>query len=532
LLGAVQVGVLALAYYALLRSTLVLERRLLSVQVELPEAATAGGLRVGQPVALHLKIHNRAGARLRRLRLRPHMSTGLRTVTAVPAPLEVPGHSLMRCQLEVTTQETGRWMLHGFGLVIEDALGLIAVGEYVGAPTALKFVPEVLGGRRRSVKLPQLRGRDREGNHLVRHRGAGMELREMREHQPGDPFRAIAWKATARSGRLMVKEVESEFVHNVYLCLDISSTMRGGRSGLEGQPATKLEHGLRMAMGLAQQISAGGDRVGLITFDEKIHGHMRPRDGKRHLSQVVQHLIGTRHIIDEDLTEYTEQEVAELLARYLMIQERLDFRRKPGRAHKGVGQGLDYWSFSRELVEPDQSLYDMQLLEQWVGAALEDEEEKFGDLCLHTGVPGYEHASALRRFCHLRGVELPYRVEARLGQKERGLAQCIEEILAHARDAHTVVIISDLCGIMNTELLSRGLRAARARRHRLAFVSPFTPDYTQVPQGRGQMLHELFSLAEAEDRSSVIKTIQSQSIPVVPLAPHDSLGYVLRNLGL
>jgi uncharacterized protein (DUF58 family) len=308
--------------------------------------------------------------------------------------------------------------------------------------------------------------------------------------------------------------------------------MRGGRSGLEGQPATKLEHGLRMAMGLAQQISAGGDRVGLITFDEKIHGHMRPRDGKRHLSQVVQHLIGTRHIIDEDLTEYTEQEVAELLARYLMIQERLDFRRKPGRAHKGVGQGLDYWSFSRELVEPDQSLYDMQLLEQWVGAALEDEEEKFGDLCLHTGVPGYEHASALRRFCHLRGVELPYRVEARLGQKERGLAQCIEEILAHARDAHTVVIISDLCGIMNTELLSRGLRAARARRHRLAFVSPFTPDYTQVPQGRGQMLHELFSLAEAEDRSSVIKTIQSQSIPVVPLAPHDSLGYVLRNLGL
>ena len=32
-------------------------------------------------------------------------------------------------------------------------------------------------------------------------RGEGDDLRELREHQPGDPFRKIAWKASARRGR-------------------------------------------------------------------------------------------------------------------------------------------------------------------------------------------------------------------------------------------------------------------------------------------------------------------------------------------
>ena len=31
------------------------------------------------------------------------------------------------------------------------------------------------------------------------------EIRELREHMPGDPFKKIAWKASARRGRLLVR---------------------------------------------------------------------------------------------------------------------------------------------------------------------------------------------------------------------------------------------------------------------------------------------------------------------------------------
>ena len=38
------------------------------------------------------------------------------------------------------------------------------------------------------------------GLHHVRRRGLSGELREIREHTHGDPFKFIAWKATARRG--------------------------------------------------------------------------------------------------------------------------------------------------------------------------------------------------------------------------------------------------------------------------------------------------------------------------------------------
>jgi hypothetical protein len=180
---------------------------------------------------------------------------------------------------------------------------------------------------------------------------------------------------------------------------------------------------------------------------------------------------------------------------------------------------------------PVHSPYDGARLKSWVRAVLPQEEETFDDRSMHAGVleasPGL-----LRRFCQLRGIEIPYRLETRLGQKERGLVQCLEEILASSRTPNTVLIVSDLCGIMNTELIVRGLRLAQARRHRVAFVAPYTPDYVQPRRdtGREAVLHELFSLAEADDRSHVISAIESLGIPVISVGPADTIGMVFRRL--
>ena len=56
-----------------------------------------------------------------------------------------------------------------------------------------------------------------------RRRGEGTELYELREHVSGDPFKRIAWKASARRGRLMVREFEREDRDIVWLILDASN---------------------------------------------------------------------------------------------------------------------------------------------------------------------------------------------------------------------------------------------------------------------------------------------------------------------
>lgn len=533
LLGALQVAILAMAYQGLLPAALALERRLLSVEVSPPEGTSLGTLRTGRPVRLALRVRNRAGTTLHGVRLTPHAGSGLRLLEAVPHDLHLPGYSALSCDMSVQAELTGRWFIHGFKVHITDLLGLIAVGEYVASPTPLKFLPDALGGRGRALSARRARVRDREGVHKVRQMGFGSDLRELRDHQHGDPFRAIAWKATARTGRLMVKDYESEMVLGAYMLLDVSSTMRGGGLG----PHNKLEHAITLATQFADQITSSNDRVGLITFDEKIHGHLRPRDGKAQMRQLLQHLIGVRHIVDEELTEFTELEVAELLARYLLVHERLDFRRR-SLERRDVERAADEHAdqqFNRELLALDRNAYDFELLQDWVKAALSDEKRRFGDPSLDAGVPQYKRTSALRRFCHLRGVEIPYRVETRLGQKERGLVQAFEEILAHTRESQLILVVSDLCGIMNTELIVRGLRLAQSRRHRVAFIAPFTPSYVAEPPVKANMrqrvVHELFTLAEREERQATIQAIEKLGIPVVQIGPEDSLHRIMRHLG-
>src|SRR5207244_6713518 len=64
-----------------------------------------------------------------------------------------------------------------------------------------------------------------------RQRGEGSDLRELREHQPGDPFRRIAWKASARRGQLLVRDFEREERDVVWVVLDGGPDLWAGPLG-------------------------------------------------------------------------------------------------------------------------------------------------------------------------------------------------------------------------------------------------------------------------------------------------------------
>lgn len=64
------------------------------------------------------------------------------------------------------------------------------------------------------------RGSPQSGNWRSR-AGAGAELINLREYRPGDPLRVVHWKATARRGKLLVRETAEEA--SATFCLVISS---------------------------------------------------------------------------------------------------------------------------------------------------------------------------------------------------------------------------------------------------------------------------------------------------------------------
>lgn len=123
------------------------------------------------------------------------------------------------------------------------------------AGEASNVVPDLLGlGRTQAGGLTL-------GDSTVARRGAGLDLLGVREYQVGDPLRAIAWKAAARSGRLLVRDFAEDQHLDLMLVLDI------GRVGAQtfGE-LTRLHHAVNIAARLAERAAALGDRVGLVAY--------------------------------------------------------------------------------------------------------------------------------------------------------------------------------------------------------------------------------------------------------------------------
>lgn len=76
---------------------------------------------------------------------------------------------------------------------------------------------------------------------------SGLEFYGMREYAPGDELKRIVWRASARVGKLMVREAEEGITDHITIILD---TDRGSHSW-EGDHSESFETGVRAAASLA-----------------------------------------------------------------------------------------------------------------------------------------------------------------------------------------------------------------------------------------------------------------------------------------
>jgi uncharacterized protein (DUF58 family) len=504
--GQLQVLVLTLAFLLCVVSALALDRRFVTVSVRDEtgeDVYSTTGHTVGEPAHLELEIRNLSTVPLFGLELSGFGSDSLK-MSSVDETFQLASRSRTSTQIDVTPERSGRWLLHGFDVAIADPLGLLETRDYLPCIHSFECYPKTATS---AVSLSHQRKRPvvrRGGQHAMPQVGQGSVIRELRDYQPGDPLRNIAWKATTRMRRLISRDFEREVTLNVYVFVDMSPSMRGGQ--WEGR---KLEHAISTAIELADMVISLKDRVGLITFDEKLYGHIAPGMSPGHLRRISHHLVGLNTVVDPDLAEFDEREVLEQLVQYLLVQERLDFRR-----------GRD--------VNPHTGIND-RLLERWLRSVARENVERYDSPILHEGVLD-EAESPFRRFAQLRGLDIPYRAEARLGMKERGLSEALESMIRSARDSQRVVIISDLCSIMNPELLAEALQLAQIEGHQLEFLVPFTPAYYDARDDdseRYTVVRELFSAAEREERLDVASHIRSLGIPVTFMKPGQTIRHLL-----
>ncbi len=123
----------------------------------------------------------------------------------------------------------------------------------------------------------------------------------MRDYQPGDSFNRISWRASARTGRMMVKEFELDPTADVWVVLDLDARahVRGLiRDLAHDDPLANLlanateEYAVTVAASLARHFINQNRTVGLMAAGQ--HREIIPTDRARQLLKVLEALAVLR----------------------------------------------------------------------------------------------------------------------------------------------------------------------------------------------------------------------------------------------
>lgn len=116
-------------------------------------------------------------------------------------------------------------------------------------------------------------------------RGRGIEFEEVREYQPGDDIRSIDWNVTARSGHPFVKQFIEEREMTVMILLDQSPSL-----DCVAPRRRKSWAAAEICALLSFAAARSNDRVGLMTFTDRIERYIPPAKGSRHVQRLIAEL--------------------------------------------------------------------------------------------------------------------------------------------------------------------------------------------------------------------------------------------------
>lgn len=126
--------------------------------------------------------------------------------------------------------------------------------------------------------------------------GFAVEFAGHREYVPGDDPKHVDWRVYFSRDKYFVKqyELETNFVCN--LILDVSASMRYGDG-----PTQKLLYASQMAVMLGYSICRQSDKVGLVTFDDRLRGVVTPSNSMDQIVRMTHHLDEIKPVEKTDL---------------------------------------------------------------------------------------------------------------------------------------------------------------------------------------------------------------------------------------
>ena len=156
--------------------------------------------------------------------------------------------------------------VYTFGSLLAYAsspIGLVRRRFSSAAGSIVKVYPSYL--HLRHFQLLAAADQNVVGSKKIRRLGHSMEFEKIKSYVQGDDIRSINWKASARSGDLMVNSYTDARQQLIYCFVDKGRAMKMPFDGL-----SLLDHSINASLALLNVALTRQDKAGLITFSQKI----------------------------------------------------------------------------------------------------------------------------------------------------------------------------------------------------------------------------------------------------------------------
>jgi uncharacterized protein (DUF58 family) len=190
----------------------------------------------------------------------------------LPLRLALPARASESVTYHVEPTTRGAFELGDHHVRYASPLGLWQRQLRMHARSAVRVYPDL-----RQIQVYDQLARESRELEWVRsskRKGGEIEFARLRDYVSGDEYRAVDWKATARRQKLTVREYQLESNQNILFMLDGGRMMTGIEGGI-----SRFDHALNASLMLAHVAARGGDRVGVLGFDESVRVFVSPQAG-------------------------------------------------------------------------------------------------------------------------------------------------------------------------------------------------------------------------------------------------------------
>ena len=128
----------------------------------------------------------------------------------------------------------------------------------------------------------------------IRRIGNTSEFEQIKDYVQGDDFRTVNWKATAKTGQLMVNQFQDEKSQPIYSIIDTGRVMKMPFNGLK-----LLDYAINSTLAFSNVALKKHDKVGMLTFSKTVDSFLPAVQKLTYLNTILERLYN----IDTQFTD-------------------------------------------------------------------------------------------------------------------------------------------------------------------------------------------------------------------------------------